>query len=296
MYKNKKISCVVLNYNDSEQTIDFLKSISNYNVIDNIIVVDNCSTDNSYSILSSFKSDKIDVLKTKKNGGYGYGNNFGVRIAKYDYNSDYVIISNPDVRFDEELIISLVDSLLKHKNSIVSSAVQVNGFTNKEISNCAWRVPTYGDYLRSSLLIINKFDRNKYKIDKTKKIQRVGCVPGAFLMVDSSKFLEIGGYDENIFLFCEESTLGYRVRNKGYSTILLTDKNYFHYHSTSIKKSIPQSIKVHRMTLSSRYLYLANYLKVGPLKLISARFIFFLSTLEYRLLYFIKRIKGIIHK
>lgn len=291
MYRNKSIACVVLNYNTLIQTSEFINEISKIECIDNIIVVDNCSTDDSYSKLVNFKDEKVCVKKTSKNGGYGYGNNYGVRIAKDEYSADYTIISNPDVKFDEDLLHAIIDVFIEERNVAIVSSLQKNGYTGQVIRNCGWRVPTFCDYLSSSLVFANKVtSKYKYtKIDPQKTRQNVGCVPGAFLVIDTDKFLSFGGYDERIFLFCEESILGYRVEKSGFRTMLLTQKYYSHFHSTSVKKSIPSALSRHKMVLDSRKVYLEKYLNISGIRRLIASVVFSISMLEYRILYIMKK-------
>ena len=49
-----KIACVIVNYNDAKTTIALLKQICDYKSLNHIIIVDNCSTDNSYASLKQF--------------------------------------------------------------------------------------------------------------------------------------------------------------------------------------------------------------------------------------------------
>lgn len=49
----KKIDCVILNYNDADTTTDIINHIKEYSVFNHIIVVDNCSTDNSLDRLKN---------------------------------------------------------------------------------------------------------------------------------------------------------------------------------------------------------------------------------------------------
>ena len=74
-----KTGIVILNYNDYETTINMLNSIKDYDSLDHIVVVDNKSTDNSYEVLKPYESKKIDVIQSKSNKGYSYGNNVGIK-------------------------------------------------------------------------------------------------------------------------------------------------------------------------------------------------------------------------
>lgn len=70
-----KVGIVIVNYNDSETTIKLLEMIKEYKILESIVVVDNNSTDNSYELLKKYENNKIKVVNSKINKGYGYGNN-----------------------------------------------------------------------------------------------------------------------------------------------------------------------------------------------------------------------------
>ena len=91
------VGCVVLNYNDSKTTIELINRIEKMDSIDVVVIVDNNSTDDSFSVLKQYASEKIHVIQSDKNGGYGYGNNCGIEFIKKNYDCDYIIIANPDV-------------------------------------------------------------------------------------------------------------------------------------------------------------------------------------------------------
>lgn len=69
------ISIIVLNYNSTEDTISCVNKINSFAGGYHIIVVDNCSPDNSFDIIKKhFKGDhNVDVIKTGSNDGYSSG-------------------------------------------------------------------------------------------------------------------------------------------------------------------------------------------------------------------------------
>ena len=102
-----KCACVIINFNDAETTAALVKRIQSYDCIRSVLVVDNCSTDDSLEKLNELEDrNKIVVLKTEYNGGYGYGNNFGVRYAYEVLGERNVLIVNPDVTFSESCLIA----------------------------------------------------------------------------------------------------------------------------------------------------------------------------------------------
>lgn len=53
------VGCVVLNYNDSKTTIELINRIGKMTSIDVIVIVDNNSTDDSFSVLKQYASEKF---------------------------------------------------------------------------------------------------------------------------------------------------------------------------------------------------------------------------------------------
>ena len=151
-----KVGIVILNYNDKETTKKYLEKIKDFNVLNNIIVVDNQSTDNSYEELKKYSNDKIDIIKTDSNKGYAYGNNYGIDYLNKHYNVDYIIISNPDIIVEEDVIKRLKKDLDDNEDiSLVSPVIEQLG----EIKR-GWRIPTIKDEI---LMNINGYHK---KVEK----------------------------------------------------------------------------------------------------------------------------------
>lgn len=284
---DSKIACIVLNYNDSRTTENYIKFAKNLEIYDYIIVVDNCSPDNSYERLLKLQERKVIVCKTAKNGGYGAGNNYGVKLAKR-LGCSIALISNPDVVYTRKCVQHMVDFLEKNDDYAVVAPIQYNGYSKQKLKNTAWSLPNYTSYVIGSLYILRHFLSTK-RYNLSHNLQ-VDCVTGAFLAVKIKEFLEAGAYDEKIFLYCEESTLGYRLKQKGYKTYLLVDEKYDHYESTSIKKSVPNIVNRVRMIYISRLIYLKDYLKVNKIQLMLAKICFSIAVFEEKLKIQIRRI------
>lgn len=82
------------------------------------MVVDNFSTDNSVQLLSDIISEKVEVIVSNKNGGYGAGNNYGIKYLIDKYNSDYILLSNPDVIVEDETINKLEEFLRNNQDYV----------------------------------------------------------------------------------------------------------------------------------------------------------------------------------
>lgn len=260
------IALIVLNYNDYSTTSKFLDSVRNYNSINHIIVVDNNSSDSSFEVLSKYKCDKIHVIKSEKNGGYSYGNNYGIKYAIKEFNPEYIIISNPDVFFEEDIVYAMKDMYSKEeKVGIVAPTMLING----ELKWTSWKLPTFkDDIISTSHMLKRKFgDRTLYNKDHFKgEYSFVDILPGSLFMMKTDVMKEIGFFDEDVFLYCEERMLSKRLLDRGYRNIILNNKTYDHQHSVSVGKNINDSIKVYKIMAESTYIYNVKYNKIGFVK------------------------------
>lgn len=251
------IGCVVLNYNDADTTLDLLKRIEPMEIIDQIVLVDNKSTDNSLERLKEQESNKVHVVCAKKNGGYGSGNNVGIEYLRKNYSCDYIIIANPDVIFDESVIKKMINEF--DEDTVIVAPLTLDSKKERQLP-IAWKVPTVKDYFLFSSIVLNKifkpfqYPGQFFNTD----ICEVDCVQGCLFMFNNS-LIEDKLYDENIFLFFEESCIGKQFKDKGYKTKLLMNVDYIHNHSVSINKAFNSEARKRKITLDSFYTYFEDY-------------------------------------
>lgn len=287
----KNLAVVILNYNDANTTIKLLDRVENYSLINHIAVVDNCSTDNSLQILSAHSNSKVDVVRSDKNGGYGYGNNFGIRYLNEKYKPSHILICNPDIDIEEDVLRRMLNTFNADPQIAVVAPFMLNRDGRKE-PGCAWRLPTKYEYIFSADLIIGHFLRPTHypNLDRpTETSKEVDCVAGSLLMVDTAKMLQYGMYDENIFLFGEETTIGCKFKKAGLKTILLLQDSFLHLHGVSINKSIGSQVKKRKLMLTSRQYILKTYLGASKMDLLLAKIVYSISMFEFRLLLMMRR-------
>lgn len=273
-----KTTCVILNYNDAPTTINLLEHIKDYSILDFIVVVDNCSTDDSWEQLQGYKSEKIHVINTQKNGGYGAGNNVALRYSSEILGADYSIIANPDVQFDEACIEKFLQTFQEDSSVAVVSAKQSNS------SDCAWKNCNIMQYiLATSLFFEVWFKIRSYSpsyFDGQDAVP-VFAVPGSLLMVDLKKMLQYGMYDEDLFLYYEEPVLAQKFADAGLKTIVRLDCSYVHDHHVSISKTYNRWSQQHAVLLKSAELFLRRYKKANALQMAIAKIWFAYTKFEF---------------
>lgn len=266
-----KVAVIVVNYNDVEDTLTYVKEITKYDVINKIVVVDNQSTTiGALENLRELRDKKVDVIEAPLNGGYSYGNNYGVKHLneeKEEY--DYIIFSNPDITISKEAIENSLKVLEEDKNVAVVAPRMFNK-DERPIRRSSWKVRTFlRDVVHSTRLLEILFyfvlRNGEYKEEDYKKEKlEVEAISGAFFIMRKSVYDELGPFDEETFLFYEEDILAIKLKEKGYKTISLNTEHFIHYESQSIGKAFSYYKKLKRLYNSKIYYHTKyNNMKLG---------------------------------
>ncbi len=258
-----KTSLIILNYNDAERTAALVRQVSGYDSIDETVVVDNASTDDSAEILSSLKDEHVHFIRREDNGGYARGNNTGALYAINKLKSDIILIANPDVSFTDSTVDAMKRALSENPEFACVAPLVRQGYN-------VWHLPGFAGILISLFLFAFTFEKilERRRIKRSgKKIAVAGVVEGSFLALKAEAFKKIRGFDERTFLYAEEIMLSFRLKKQGYLTGVLTGEMYDHLHSASIKKMYRSSkaAAFHHFR-NSFGIYNKYYLKTGPIK------------------------------
>ena len=113
---NPYISIIIPAYNEGSRIKNTLESIKNIKDINEIIVVDDGSSDNTTQEASSSESDKIKVYTLEKNRGKGYALNYGLKIAKE--NASIIGFLDGDLGSSAKDIEKLIKPILENKADV----------------------------------------------------------------------------------------------------------------------------------------------------------------------------------
>jgi len=235
-----------------------------------------------------------DIIQSEKNGGYAYGNNYGAKKA-LELNTDILFIGNPDVDVEEKDVDKILDGFKTEEYSIISG---IEYDINNNLSNPpVWKLHTYGDDILDCFYFGRKISKTKkgYQIDYSKTIQRVDIVKGSFFAVKLEDFIEVGGFDENTFLFCEERILAKKFLLKGKKLGIVTDAKYNHNHSESINRAYKKIYRQISILHNSKLYYYKTYTEISGLKILVLKICMAISKIEYAGRDFIKYAKNWFH-
>lgn len=261
-----KVSIIIVNWNGFSDTVECVNSLKKiaYTNFD-VILVDNGSDNNEGPCLKEKFQSFVHVICTKKNLGFGSGNNVGIRYA-LEIGCDYILLLNNDTIVTRDFLMVLVD--ISESNQLIG-AVGPKLLTEDgkiQLDSVA-RFPSLLDqfYLWSFLypigryLLCQKFFIPKYlMLDFDRESQKpVDMICGACMLLPTSTLKKVGLFDEKFFLFAEDMDLCYRIKSAGLNTIYTPQSVVTHLKNKSVNKlSTRHFVEV---PLNTYYYYKKNF-------------------------------------
>ena len=222
-----QLSVIILNYNVRyflEQCV-FSVQKALEGIDGEIIVIDNASSDDSCEMMKT-KFPHIKLIENEANLGFPKGNNIGVAQAK----GEYICILNPDTVVAEDTFTSILNSQLPTSNSQLGiiGCKLIDGAGNF-LPESKRGVPTpwvaftkiFGLYK-----ISNYFGKYYAQHLSENESGKVDILVGAFMVMKRELYIEVGGFDENCFMYSDDIDLSYLV--------LKTGKSNYYFHETSV--------------------------------------------------------------
>ena len=222
-----QLSVIILNYNVryflEQCVLSVQKALEG--IDSEIIVIDNASSDASCEMMKT-KFPHIKLIENKDNLGFPKGNNIGVAQAK----GEYICILNPDTVVAEDTFFKILNSQLVTRNSQLGiiGCKLIDGAGNF-LPESKRGVPTpwvaftkiFGLYK-----ISNYFGKYYSQHLSENESGKVDILVGAFMLMKRELYLEVGGFDENCFMYSDDIDLSYLV--------LKTGKSNYYFHETSV--------------------------------------------------------------
>ena len=247
---------LIINYNDYKNTKRLIENALEFKTINHIVVVDNCSTDDSFIKLLKLKS-KADVIKSMENLGYSYAINYGMKYIINKYKTANVFISNSDIIIPTEDSLTLMLNELKDDVGCVGPVVNEHGVLNR-----GWKMPSPFIDAMMNLVLVHKWFRKKYIMYKDSyyqdKISYVDVVSGCFFLVNTKDYQDINYLDETVFLYYEENILAAKLKNIGKKIVVVNDAFIIHDHAATIDNNIKR-IKKFKILKKSGYYFQTKY-------------------------------------
>lgn len=261
------VSIIIVNYNTCELLQNCLRSVveRTQQVFYEIIVVDNCSSDDSVSMVKNL-FPLVKLVESKENLGFGKGNNLGSKYALGKYlfflNSDTLLINNA-VKI---LFNFLEDDINRNVACVGGNLYHSDGRPNYSYTTSfpsLLYIFLYRSYIGSFL----GYDY----FNKTGKPKVVSIIIGADLLISKEKFNLIDGFDPNYFMYVEEGDLQYRLKQRGFQSMSVPDAKIIHLQGASS----PSAFKL-KSEIQSYFLYFSKFFSRNTLFIYKQIELFFL--------------------
>ena len=248
------VSIILVCYNTRELILRCLSSIyekvKGFNF--EVIVFDNNSQDGSADAIEA-QYPQVKLIRSTRNLGFGAGNNR----ASEQANGRYLLLLNPDTLVKNGTIETLVEYAENHPEGGAWGGVceLPDGSVDP---GCRQILPGIKSRFKDLFCIASRavahMDRNE---DFEGEVQ---VLSGAFMMLRTNVWRELGGFDESFKLYSEDTDLCYRMHKAGYK-VLMTGKSRIIHNSGSGELDNPKQTL--NMVRGAMHFYRKHYSVLG---------------------------------
>ena len=223
-----QLSVIILNYNVRYFLEQCVLSVQKalYGMEAEIIVVDNASKDDSCAMMKACFPN-VTLIENNENFGFPKGNNIGVAAAK----GEYICILNPDTVVAEDTFQKILQPQQWKSDTGIMGCKLIDG-TGNFLPECKRGIPTPWVAFTKILGLYKWFPKNnlfnQYYAQHVSEDEsgQIDILVGAFLVLKRELYTNLGGFDENCFMYSDDIDLCYMALKLG--------KVNYYYHETSI--------------------------------------------------------------
>lgn len=234
------VSIIIVSYNTEELTKNCLKSVyeKTQGIDYEVFVVDNNSNDGSCKMIAE-DFPQVKLIKNDRNIGFGAANNIAIKESK----AKYVFLLNSDTILLNNAVKIFFDFMEKSENWSENQKIACCG-GNLYDENLNYGF-SYGVFPTVESVFfkrfyLDKFFKNYYRkkfipglYAENTSIKTVDSVAGANMFIRKFVLDEVGLFDEDFFLYYEETELSYRMQKKGYSSVIIPESRILHFRGAS---------------------------------------------------------------
>ena len=272
----KKTAIVIVNYNDLKNTSSMINELKPFNNIDEIVIVDSGSTDDSLKELKKIKG--VTVLESA-NLGYSHALNVGSKYLVKKYDDVNIILSNSDISIKDPKVIDELNKMIDDTTKVVMPAINENGTIKY-----GWRNRHKYIDLINNIPFINRLYRDKliyYKNSYYKDIVNVDCIYGCFFMVEGNTLKDIDYFDENVFLYFEEDILAKKLKKKKLLAKCNCNIYVYHMHNATIGNNV-SNLNKYKIHSKSKFYYEKNY-NHSRISMLLFKLFYYINLIPYKI-------------
>jgi len=230
-----ELSIIIINWNVRDFLGDCLDSLDNSisKMSHEIFVVDNNSSDGSVAMLKE-QFPTVSLMINKENIGFGKANNQAIRKSS----GEFILLLNPDTIVVNDGINRMLE-YLRQNPQIGAIGPKILNSDHSIQKSCFRKYPS----LKREFFALMRLDRFLLKpitsvpAHEFNKPGPAEVLSGSAMLVRSTCLKEIGGFDEQFFMYAEDIDLCLQIRKKGWLLSYYPDATIKHFGHKSSKKS-----------------------------------------------------------
>lgn len=227
------IAVVILNWNGKKLLEQFLPSVVEFSKEATVYIADNASTDGSTDFVKN-TFPTVKIIENGSNGGYAKGYNDALKGLT---ESIFVLLNN-DVEVTKDWLLPLYVAF-KDDDTLVAAQPKILDYKNRNYFEYAGAAGGYIDalgypYCRGRIFDVLEKDSGQYDDTKT-----IFWATGACLFVRRDAFINVGGFDEDLFAHQEEIDLCWRLNATGGIIKYIGLSKVFHLGGGTLATSHP---------------------------------------------------------
>lgn len=197
-----------------------------------IVIKDNVNSSKLKCICEKYN---VSYICSKEKMGFGANNNFAVEKIMQSYGlnkNDLLLFLNPDIIIEKNELEKLIKFLEKSEYDACTIDLFKNfSFTIRD--GFIRSFPGIKDFVDSYLFGKNNTILNRKDINEATKID--WCA-GSFMIIRAKAFLQVNGFDEKYFMYCEDLDISYRLSLAGYNFYYLPFFKAVHFAQHANRK------------------------------------------------------------
>jgi GT2 family glycosyltransferase len=246
-----RASVVIVTYNSASVVAGCLEALRpTLSPDDEVLVVDNASTDGTADRIATLHP-WVRCERAPSNLGYGAANNLAVARS----NGRYVVFLNPDTVPQAGWLDALVTVLATHGHPALCTAKLLVASDPARVDACG------NDVHISGITVCRGWGQ---PASAFQEIERVGAVSGACFALPRTLFELLGGFDERLFLYYEDTDLSLRARLAGYDCLLVPTAAVLHDHSGQLSAAKLRYLERNRLWSLLKLLHWQTLAALSP--------------------------------
>ena len=180
-----------------------------------------------------FKNKDIEYLFVGKNIGFGSAHNLIID----KISSDFHLILNPDVEFENTVIPKLIQKLVSDNTSVFISPKVLN--SDFSLQFICRKHPTFVDLVNRKIRFSKKLlQKNQYQNKSLDKAFYPEFIHGCFMLFKSKDFIQLNGFDERFFLYLEDADICRKIEYMSKKILYFPKVCVIHHHQKGSSKEL----------------------------------------------------------